>query len=196
MPVTHTRIFTEDLTKINQIRDSSGFRSTAWVLHSLLEVQAKNLATVESIMNERVPVILVGKPLAGKSYFIKNKLLVSLEGSPVLVIDVQNEYENLKKIGFDIFALDFTNFKEHVRFVPNSQSMVSESEIGSLFSNLEMKRDNLSKLTIIVEEGQAFKNIAPLVRFLYGSRHIVRKMVMITPQVDCFQGLTTFTVMR
>jgi hypothetical protein len=194
--VTHTRIFESDLEKVNSIRDQCGFRGSAWVIHSLLESQAENIATVEAIMKDRVPVVLTGKPLSGKSYFVKNKLLPSLTGSPVLVIDVQNEYDSLRKIGFDIFGLDFENFTDHIRFMPNSQSMVAESEIASLFSNLEMKRETLSKWTIIIEEGQAFKTCAPFVRFLYGSRHIVRKMVVVTPQTDSFLGLFTLRILR
>jgi len=28
-------------------------------------------------------------------------------------------------------------------------------------------------------------------KFLYGSRHVVRKMIAVTPQTDAFQGLET-----
>lgn len=195
MKQTHVRIFTEDRTRLSTIRNECGFRSSAYVLHSLLEQQAKNAATVEAIMDSRAPVVVTGKPLAGKSFFIKNKLLPALTGNPVLLIDVQNEYTNLKKIGFDIFGLNFENYTEHVRFAPNTQSMVAESEISSLFSNLEMKKEVLSNWVIIAEESQSFKTLAPFVRFLYGSRHIVRKMIVVTPQTDCFQGLTTLTVL-
>lgn len=193
--ITHTRVFVEDLAKLNSIRDHCGFRGIAWVVRSLLEQQATNIATVEAIMNERVPVVLTGRPLAGKSYFVKQELLPALNNNPVLIIDVQNEYKELRQIGFDIFGFDFANFNEHVRFVPNSQSMVGESEVSSLFSNLEMKRELLSQWTIITEEAQAFKNVPCFVRFLYGSRHILRKMVVVTPQTDCFQGLKTVTAL-
>jgi hypothetical protein len=193
---THTRIFKDDLAKLNRIREESGFKSNAFVIHSLLENQAKKLATFEAVMESNVPIVLTGKPLSGKSTFIKTKVLPSLLGTPVLVIDVQNEYTNLKVVGFDIFSLNFDSFSEHLRFVPNKQSMVAESEIGSLFANLEMKKEQLSKLVIIAEEGQSFKNIPSFVRFLYGSRHIIRKMVVITPQIDAFQGLLTLTVIH
>jgi len=78
----------------------------------------------------------------------------------------------------------------------NKQSMVAESEVSSLFANLEMKREQLSRWIIIVEEAQSFKNIASFVRFLYGSRHITKKMVVVTPQTDAFQGLMTLTIIR
>jgi hypothetical protein len=180
----------------NIIRDQCGFRGSAWVIHSLLESQATNIATVDAIMDSRVPVILTGKPLSGKTTFVKEKLLPSLNGTPVLLLDVKNEYQKLRPVGFDIFSLDFENFNEHVRFIPNKQSMVAESEVGSLFANLEMKREVLLKWTIIVEEGQAFRNVPPFVKFLYCSRHMVRKMIVLTPQIDAFQGLIIFNIFR
>lgn len=196
MAVTHTRIFQEDLARLNNIRDQCGFRGVSWVIHSLLQQQAKDIATIEAVMNERVPVVLTGKPLSGKSYFVKNKLLPSLSGSPVLLIDSLNEYTAVKTIRFDIFSINFEKCNEHLRFIPNSQSRVAETEVEALFSNLDMKRNNLADLTVIVEEAQSYANVSSFVKFLYGSRHCLRKMVAITPKIDAFLGLVTLTILR
>jgi hypothetical protein len=196
MVVTHTRIFQEDLAKLYSIKDQCGFRGVSWVIHSMLKSQATNVATVETIMNERVPIVLTGKPLSGKSYFVKNKLLPSLSGSPVLLIDSLNEYTEAKPIGFDIFGINFGAYNEHLRFVPNSQSRVAETEVEALFSNLDMKRNDLANWTIIVEEAQAYANVSSFVKFLYGSRHYLRKMVVLTPKSDAFLGLVTLTILR
>jgi hypothetical protein len=196
-PLTLVKLQEEDFEKLKRIKDECQINDLGAVIHQLLQSQAiTEIVTVERVMKERTPVLLVGKPLAGKSQFIKTKLLPSLTGQPVLLLDVQDEYSNLKSIGFDIFSLDFENFTEHIRFVINKQSMVAESEVSSLFSNLEMKREVLSKWTIIIEECQSFVNVTPFLRFLYGSRHIVRKMVCISPKTDCLQGLQTYTVFR
>jgi len=197
-PLTLVKLQKEDFEKLQKIKDECQILDVGATIHQLLQTQAcTEIVTVERVMNERTPVLLVGKPLAGKSHFIKTKLLPSLIGQPVLIVDVQDEYSNLKSIGFDIFSLNFENFAEHIRFVVNKQSMVAESEVSSLFSNLEMKREVLSKWTIIVEECQSFSvNVAPFLRFLYGSRHIVRKMVCVSPKTDCLLGLQTFTVFR
>jgi hypothetical protein len=194
--VTHTRVLEEDLAKLNSIRDQCGFRGVAWVVHSLLEQQAANVATIEAIMNERVPVVLTGKPLSGKSYFVKNKLLPSLSGSPVLLIDSLSEYTDVKTIGFDIFGINFGKCNEHLRFIPNSQSRVAETEVEALFSNLDMKRNNLADWSIIVEEAQAYANVASFTKFLYSSRHYLRKMVVVSPKTDAFLGLVTLTILR
>lgn len=186
----------DDLVKLMSIKKGTGFKSLAWVIHNLLEQQPKNIATVEAVMNGSVPVILTGKPLSGKTSFIKQKLLPSLVDGPVLVVDSWGEYKELRNIGYDIYGLDFDNFSEHIRFVPNTQSKVAETEIESIFAHLDMKRNAMSKWTIIVEEAHTFRNVSSFVKFLYGSRHIVRKMMAVTPQIDAFQGLVTFSICR
>jgi hypothetical protein len=191
---THVRVLKSDRQRLTAIRESVGFQSIAYVVHRLLEEQAKNLASVEAVMDGTVPVILTGKPLSGKTHFIKQKLLPSLTGHPVLVIDSGNEYLELRNIGYDIYGLNFKDFNEQVRFVPNAQSKVAETEVENIFSHLDMRRNELSNWIIIVEEAHAYRNIAAFIKFLYGSRHIVRKMVAITPQTDAFQGLVTLTI--
>jgi len=57
-----------------------------------------------------------------------------------------------------------------------------------------MRRSELSEWTIVVEEAHTFKNVSVFTKFLYGSRHIVRKMVAVTPQTDAYQGLVTLAV--
>ena len=63
-----------------------------------------------------------------------------------------------------------------------------------MLAHLDMKRNEMSKWIVIVEEAHAFKNIMAFTKFLYGSRHIVRKVLAVTPQVDAFHGLMTLTV--
>jgi len=178
------------------IKKSMGFKNLAWVVHGLLEEQAKNLASVEAVMKSTVPIILTGKPLSGKSFFTKRKLLPSLKNNPVLVIDSWNEYEVLRNVGYDVYSLNFKDFNEHIRFVPNTQSQIAETEISAIFSHLDMKRNEMAKWIIIVEEAHSYKNVSAFTKFLYGSRHIVRKMVAVTPQTDAFQGLVTLTICR
>jgi len=177
------------------IKTNMGFRNVAWVVHKLLEEQAKNLASLEAIMKRTVPIVVTGKPLSGKTFFIKKRLLPSLKGNPVLVIDSWNEYK-LRSIGYDIYGLNFKDFNEHIRFVPNTQSRVAETEVENIFAHLDMKRNEMSKWTVIVEEAHAFRNVSVFTKFLYGSRHIVKKMIAVTPQTDAFRGLVTLTVCR
>lgn len=190
---THIRVFQSDHQKLVKIKRSVGFKSIGCVVHKLLEEQAKNLVTVKAVLNQRVPIVLTGSPRCGKSFFVKHKLLPSLTGYPVLVIDNWDEYKQLRSIGYDIYGLNFKDFNEKIRFVPNTQSRVAETEVENIFSHLDMKRKEMSNWIIIVEEAHAFKNISAFTKFLYGSRHIVRKMVVVTPQTDAFKGLVTLT---
>jgi len=191
---THVRVLRSDYERLLSIKENAGFKSVAWVVHGLLEEQAKNLASVEAIMSSNVPVVLTGKPLSGKTFFVKQKLLPSLIGHPVLVIDCWDEYKELRNLGYDIYGLNFKEFDEHVRFVPNPH--VGPTEIENLFAHLDMKRNEMSRWTIIVEEAHTFKNTSTFTKFLYGSRHVVRKMVAITPQADAYQGIAVMTVFR
>lgn len=178
--------------------DISDFK-TANIKHckfSLFETQKlSKRARVRAVMKEKVPVVLTGKPLSGKTFFVKRKLLPSLKGNPVLVIDSWNEYNEMRNIGYDIYGLDFKDFNEHIRFVPNSQSRVAITEVESIFAHLDMKRNEMSKWIVIVEEAHAFKNVPAFTKFFYGSRHNVRKMVAVTPQTDAFKGLVTLTIL-
>lgn len=190
----HIRVWKEDHQKLQKIKATVGFRNFAWVVHRLLEEQAENLASVEVVMDGRVPVVLTGLPLCGKTTFTKRKLLPSLKGYPVLVVDSWNEYDELSDIQYGFYNLIFKDFNEHIRFVPNTHSKVGVIDVENLFAHLDMKRQEMSKWIIIVEEAHSYKNISAFTKFLYGSRHIVRKMVVITPQTDAFQGLITLTV--
>jgi hypothetical protein len=196
MQTKPVRAFEDAVVKLNSIGQKFGFKNNAWVVHSLIADRACNLASVESVMNLTVPIIVTGLPLSGKSYYIKEKLLPSLVGTPVLVLDPLGEYDELKNVGYDIFSLDFETFCGHVRFVPNSYSKMAESEIENVFSHLDMKAKSLSRWVIVAEEAQSFRNISSFVKFLYSSRHHVRKMIAVTPMIDAFQGLLTFTVIR
>jgi len=191
---THIRVWKNDHQKLKAIKRSVGFRNVACVVHKLLEEQAKNLASVEAVMNGRVPVVLTGKPLSGKTLFVKRDLLPSLKGSPMLVIDSWDEYEELQNMGYDVYSLNFKDFNEHIRFVPNTQSRVAETEVENIFAHLDMKRNEMSRWIIIVEEAHSYRNVSAFTKFLYGSRHLVRKMVAVTPQTDAFQGLVTLIV--
>jgi hypothetical protein len=196
MEETTCRLYKEDLKKLNDIRHEIGFRSNACALHAILQEKAQNVISVEAVMSLNVPVVIVGSPLSGKSHFVKNTLLSALSEYPTLVIDSIGEYGSLPNIGYDIFGLDFENFKGHIRFVPNAYAKMAENEIENIFAQLDMKSKVLSRWVIVVEEAQSYQNVASFVRFLYSSRHRVRKMIAITAKSNTFEGLVTLKVVR
>jgi len=188
---THVRVLKVDHEKLLAIKLRRGYRSIGYAIHSLLEEKEENTVSVEAMMKNNVPIVLQGKPEGGKTYFIKHELLPSLEGSPVLLIDTWDEYKELRNVGHNIYGLDFRNFREHIRFVPNRQSNVARTEVGGIFALLDMKKDEMARWIVVVEEAHSFRNLSAFAKFLYGSRHVVRKMIAVTPQTDAFQGLET-----
>ena len=138
---THVRVWKSDHQRLMSIKAGMGFKNVAWVVRRLLEERARNLASVDAVMNGTVPVVLTGKPLSGKTFFVKQKLLPSLKSNPVLVIDSWDEYKELRNIGYDIYGLNFKDFNEQIWFVPNTQSRVAETEVENIFAHLDMKRN-------------------------------------------------------
>lgn len=182
--------------KLLSLRDQMGFRNVANVVRFLLSERSIKAASAEKIMEKRVPVVVTGKPLAGKTYFIRNRILAQLKAFPVLVIDTWDEYKEIRQMSYEVHAIDFRNFKGHVRFVPTKRTDIAEREVERLFEDLDMKRDELSRWVLIVEEAHAYRNLPPFMKFLYGSRRIVRKMIVVTPQLDAFEGLETLSIHR
>lgn len=180
------------------LKADMGFKSAAKVVQHLLLQTKRSIkpATLKKVMNRRVPVVITRKPLVGKTYFIRKRLLPKLNPYPVLVIDTWNEYRRIERVGYEVNTLDFKNYKGRVRFVPTKRSDIAEREIERLFEDLDMKRDDLRRWVVIVEEAHAYRNLPPFMKFLYGSRRIVHKMIVVTPDMDAFDGLETLTIYR
>lgn len=77
----------------------------------------------------------------------------------------------------------------------NLADITAITEVEGIFTHLDMKRNDMSRWVIIVEEAHTFQNVPSFTKFLYGSRHIVRKMIAVTPKTDAFPGLETLTIL-
>ena len=180
------------------LKDKMDFSSMADVVQFLMVNQPESIepVTVKKIMKGRIPVVLTGKPDIGKTIFIRICLLPKLNPVPVLVIDTWNEYKEVKRVHYEIHAFDFKHFNGHIRFVPSERTDIAVREIERLFEDLDMKRrGELKRWVIIVEEANAYNHLPAFRKFLFGSKRIVRKMIVVTAQLDAFQGLETF-IMR
>ena len=185
-----------DFQKLSEIKTECGFTDLGSVIHHIIVERASTEVVIPSkIMKDSTPMVLCGRPLSGKTHWVKNTFVPSLNANPVLVIDVNGEYETLKQIQ-SIRELDLSS-NSHVRFCPQQHSAMASMQVKALFTELNMmvdlNKDALKNLVLIVEEAQSYK-ISWFNGFLYKSRHCVRKMLVVTPQTDCFQGLETFTV--
>lgn len=185
-----------DYDKLKKTQEECGFRDLGSVIHYIMEMQASiEIVTSNKIMKDCTPMVLSGKPLSGKTFWIKNCFIPSLTENPVLVIDANGEYDFLKEIA-NIRELDFPS-NQHVRFRPSQHSIMGTIQIKALFTELnmmvDMNKDALKNLVLIIEESQSYKS-SWFNGFLYKSRHLVRKMLVVTPMLDCFQGLETYIV--
>jgi hypothetical protein len=185
-----------DYDKLKTIQSEGGFRDLGSVIHYVIAMQASTeMVTFEKIMKDCTPMVLSGKPLSGKTFWTKNVFIPSLTNNPVLVIDANGEYESINEIK-SLRGLDFLS-NQHVGFCPSQHSVMGTMQVKALFTELnmmvDMNKDSLKNLVLIVEEAQSYKSNW-FNGFLYKSRHNLRKMIVITPQTDCFQGLETLTI--
>ncbi len=199
--LTLVKLKPEDYNKLQTIAHECGFQDTGFVIHHLLESQpTTEMVTVAKVMNECVPVCLTGKPLSGKSYWVKNTLIPALKDkNPVLLIDPNHEYDMLKEIK-SIRELELSS-NQHARFCPSKNSLMGMMQIKSLIIELNAMIDidedafrdtsQHSGLVLIFEEYHK-SNWANA--FLFKSRHTTRKAIIITP--DYLPNIETYTVFR
>ena len=187
------RISRRNIEKLLELKRAMNIKSIDAVVGYLVsEILADfKQATVEEVMKDTVPVILTGIPNAGKTFFLREKLLPSLNSEdPVLVVDVHDEYPNLEKINQgDFYALDFKAEKRKLRFLPNPDVGVSKSEVAGLIAHLVRNQKLLEHWTIIVEEGHRFEKLKVLKDFLAEARKHTQKVIVVSHQVEPFKGL-------
>ena len=187
------RISRRNIEKLLELKRAMNIKSIDAVVGYLVSEIMSDFkqATVEEVMRDTVPVILTGIPNAGKTFFLREKLLPSVNGEdPVLVVDVHSEYPNLEQIDLGKFyALDFKAERRKLRFIPNSDVDVSKSEIAGLVSHLVRNQKFLAHWTIIVEEGHRFEKLKVLKDFMAESRKHTRKLIVVSHQTEPFKGL-------
>jgi hypothetical protein len=198
--LTIVKLLPQDYLQLQKLKEESGYREVGYVIHQILQSQkTTEMVTVAKIMKNCCPCVLTGQPLSGKSYWIKNTLIPSLKDNHVLVIDTNSEYDNLREIK-SLRELNLQS-NDKVRFCPQQHSIMCLLQVRGLVTELNAMVDAdkkaLSRLILVVEEANQYKS-SVFNGLLYKSRHFFSKgkMIVVTPQTDCFQGLETFTVFR
>ena len=143
----------------------------------------------DTLMENTSPALLTGLPGSGKTTFIRDVLIPDLV-PPVLVVDVHNEYDSLKRISLgDFFGVDFSQENRKMRLVPSANVDVSKSEADTIFRHLIMFQRQLNRWVIVIEEGHRFSANPSLKSFLAESRKFVRKVLIVAHQARPFTGL-------
>jgi len=191
------RVTRANREKLKELKKSFNVRSYDSVLSFLLKNQGQEYpeASKENVMSDSVPMILTGLPGSGKTTFLRN-MIPSLQG-PVFVFDVHDEYTNLAKINLgEFFALDFKEDKRKLRLIPSSNVDVCKSEADSIFRHLIMFQKQLSNWLVVVEEGHRFTESPFLKSLLAEARKHMRKMILVSHQVEPYKGLGAILKVR
>jgi len=190
---THMRISVQNYGELGKLKERLNIRSRDAVLSVLLNEYLTSEeypeATVENVMENQVPIILTGIPGSGKTTFLRDRLIPTLN-SGLFLIDPHNEYPILEKINLgEFFSLNFKRANRKIRLVPSSNVDVSKSEADSVFRHLIMFQKELADWTVIVEEGHRFAESPFLKSLLAEARKHMRKMIVVSHQVESYLGL-------
>jgi len=191
--ITHMRISVQNYGELGKLKERLNIRSRDAVLSVLLNEYLTSEeypeATVENVMENQVPIILTGIPGSGKTTFLRDRLIPTLN-SGLFLIDPHNEYPILEKINLgEFFSLNFKRANRKIRLVPSSNVDVSKSEADSVFRHLIMFQKELADWTVIVEEGHRFAESPFLKSLLAEARKHMRKMIVVSHQVESYLGL-------
>ncbi len=194
-------ILSDGLAKLCAIQRTHGFKSISYTIQYLLtQLQSEEehkIADINTIASTDVPYILTSPPKTGKTTLCK-QLIGSQEYSerPILVLDINGEYPELRDIGYTFYNIDFTTLKEHVRFVPNQYS--PQKSVEDLFEHLDRVKHTTKSLTIIAEEAQTFADLAIFCKVLGSARHHLAGFLALTPlsKISSFSGIEVLTVKK
>jgi hypothetical protein len=194
--MTNDSALMDSFSKLSAIQRTHGFKTLGYAIQYLIKQtigQQHKIADVKTIIENDIPYVLTSPPKTGKTTFCK-QLIKALEGTPVLVVDVNGEYLELKDIGYGFYNIDFAKSKEHMRFVPNPYSV--QKSVEDLFEHLDRVKYTLKPLTLIAEEAQTFSDLAIFCKMLGSARHFLSGFIAVTPlsNISSFQGIEVLIV--
>ncbi len=189
------RLSRYNLAWLSRIENETGLRSHNETLTHLIEnSRRENMvlpASLGLIYCDDRPACVSGPSGSGKSLFLK-RVLPDITG-PLFLVDLADEHTGLKKVGVgEFFDIKWARADGDVRlkFVPSSNMDVSQGELRTIFSHLNMlKMDGhspekfpsgvLSGWTIIIEEAHRLAREPAFRNFLAEGRKFTRKIVVV-----------------
>ena len=195
-PRTTISFLPQTREKLKALKKELGFRTyDALLNYFALEIsKGEIIAPADySIIFEKFgsrPVIITGESGSGKTTTVKE--LLSHWSGNVFMLDVSNEYSDLKR--FDLgrfFSLDWEKENQRVRFVPNSNVEISKAEAATVFSHLNFVKNSMAvkNWVISIEEAHRFSSDANLRALLIEARKFTRKIILITTDWRVYQGI-------
>lgn len=198
-PVKTVKVPLDIHTKLRELTKTMNLPSLGSVIAhetNLVSQKYGDPVDITTAMHGTEPIVITGKPLSGKTYFVKNKILNWIKKQKVMrynvyVVDTAHEYSILKHVSDDF---QFKGDMIRVRFRPDKEVRKAERDIEWIFERLNDKRKYLKKWIVIVEEAHRYQNIQSFLSFVYESRKFARKVILVTPQYSAFLGLNVFDV--
>jgi len=205
---SNVRLSWWDKGQLEQLRSRTGLQTATETIRFLLENYETRAATpipeasLELVYSDDRPLQVCGPPGTGKSTFIK-ALLPRID-DPVFVVDVANEYSNCKKITTE--SLSSTSkwtrgrSETRYRFVPSTDLLFSQSQLQTIFRNLnaikvrghkptKVPSGVLQNWTIVVEEAHRLSEEREFKNFLFEARKFCRKIILVCSDPTLYQGI-------
>jgi len=147
-------------------------------------------ADPDRTIRTRRPLIITGPPETGKTLLAK-KLIKKFK--KVFVVDVSNEYKDLKMVHSGELFGDIWRKQKRIRIVPNPNPILSRFEMDYLFGYLvaKMKEPNspMKDFCFVIEDAVRFSDNQAIKSFIGESRKFVRKTIIICQDIRAYEGM-------
>ena len=205
---SNVRLSWWDKGQLEQLRSSTGLQTATETIRFLLESYESRAetpipeASLELVYSDDRPLQVCGPPGTGKSTFIKG-LLPRING-PIFVVDVANEYSSCKKITTESLSstAKWTRGRRETRyrFVPSTDLLFSQSQLQTIFRNLnaikvrshkatKVPSGVLQNWTIVCEESHRLSEEREFKNFLFEARKFCRKIILVCSDPTLYEGI-------
>ena len=147
-------------------------------------------ASKQIIFKDSKPVVLTGNPGSGKTTFVKS--LMQEVTHPIFVLDVADEYNDLKRVDLGkFFNINWSKADGKYRFVPHPNVTISKAEANTIFSHLNLIKQNgsLKDWFIVIEEGHRFSDDTNFRSLIIEARKFIKKLLVISTDWKAFEGM-------
>jgi Cdc6-like AAA superfamily ATPase len=179
---------------MKELKRKIGFRSYNALLTFLIETVNREgvmpPASKQSIFKDSKPVVLTGNPGSGKTTFAKS--LMQEVTCPIFVLDVADEYNDLKRVDLGkFFNINWSKADGKYRFVPHPNVTISKAEANTIFSHLNLIKQNgsLKEWLIVIEEGHRFSDDTNFRSLIIEARKFIKKLLVISTDWKAFEGM-------
>lgn len=183
--------------KLKELKKELGFRSYDALMNHM-SIEIKSMGAVPPADYELVftqlgtrPAIITGMSGSGKSTTVR-ELIARWPGN-VFAVDVTGvDFPDLEKIDFaEFFSIKWKKEGQRLRFIPNSNVQISQTEMAAIFSHLNFIKtsEQLKNWLVLVDEAHRFSNDQNLRSLIIEGRKWLAKMLVVTTDWKVYEGI-------